>query len=92
MARLTAFDYHNQSGKIFWADSQTKTIYSAFENGSSVVKVITSGIDMVEAIAIDWIGENFYWTDYVLQHIEVAKLDGSRRKVFMNVSEIIVLF
>jgi low density lipoprotein-related protein 2 len=86
MQRLSALDFHNQSGRIYWADTESKVIYSAYENGSNIVRIITSGIDMVESIAVDWIGENLYWTDYVLQHIEVSKLDGSRRRIFMNVN------
>jgi low density lipoprotein-related protein 2 len=86
MQRLSGLDFHNQTGRIYWADTESKVIYSAYENGSNIVRIITSGIDMVESIAVDWIGENLYWTDYVLQHIEVSKLDGSRRKIFMNVS------
>ena len=87
MQRLAALDFHNRTGRIFWADSESKAIYSSFENGSNVIKIVSSGIDMVEAIAIDWIADNMYWTDYVLQHIEVSKLDGSRRKIFMNVRD-----
>jgi hypothetical protein len=88
MRRLTAFDYHNRTGRIYWADRQIKTIFSAFENGSDVRRLVTSGIDTVEALAIDWIGENMYWTDYALEHIEVAKLDGTRRKILFNVTHL----
>ncbi len=28
-------------------------------------------MDMVEGIAVDWVGRNLYWTDYVLEVIEV---------------------
>ena len=92
MQRLSALDFHNQTGRIYWADVESKVIFSAYENGSNILRIITSGIDMVESIAVDWIGENLYWTDYVLQHIEVAKLDGSRRKIFMNVRTVILIF
>ena len=86
MRRVTAIDYHYKSGRIFWADVQLKAIFSSNENGTNIDKIISSGVDVVESIAVDWIGENIYWTDYTLEHIEVAKLDGSRRKIFMNIN------
>jgi low density lipoprotein-related protein 2 len=84
MRRLTAFDYHNKTNRIYWADRYTKSIYSAFENGTDLTKIVGSGVSLVESIAVDWIGENIYWADYVMQHIEVSKLDGKRRKILLN--------
>lgn len=51
------------------------------------MKIIGSGITIVEALAVDWIGLNLYWADYVMQHIEVSKLDGKRRKILFNVNK-----
>jgi low density lipoprotein-related protein 2 len=86
MRRLTAFDYNNKTGRIYWADRATQAIYSASENGTNIIKIVSSGLGLVESIAIDWIGQNIYWTDYIMQHIQVAKLDGTRRKILFNVS------
>ena len=86
MRGLTAFDFNNRTERIFWADKVTKSIYSSYENGSNTLRIVSSGVTLVEAIAVDWIGENIYWADYGLQHIEVAKADGSRRKILFNVS------
>ena len=86
MRRLSAFDYHNRSERIFWADRDLKGIFSALENGTDVVKIVSSGLGQVESLAIDWIGQNIYWADYALQHIEVSKLDGKRRMILFNVS------
>ena len=33
---------------------------------------------------MDWVGRNLYWTDYVLETIEVSKLDGSHRAVLVS--------
>ena len=85
MSFLTAVEVHNKTGRIFWSDRVSKAIYSADENGTNVVKVVGSGVSVVEAIAIDWIGENLYWTDYVMEHIEVSRLDGKRRRILLNV-------
>ena len=41
-------------------------------------------MNIVEDIAVDWIGENLYWTDFSFQTVEVAKLDGSFRAVLAS--------
>jgi low density lipoprotein-related protein 2 len=86
MRRLTAFDFHNKTNRIYWADKYTKSIYSAYENGTDLIKIIGSGLNLVESIAIDWIGENIYWADYLMQHIEVSKLTGKNRKILFNIN------
>jgi low density lipoprotein-related protein 2 len=87
MRRLTAFDFHNRTGRIYWADRELKSIYSSFETGTDVRQIVSSGIGLVESLAVDWIGQNLYWADYILQHIEVSKLDGKRRTILFNVSK-----
>ena len=92
MRLITAFDFHNQTGRIYWARWRTKAIYSSFENGSDVVKIVSSGVSIIETMAVDWIGQNIYWVDYIMQHIEVSKLDGKRRRILFNVCFIFIKF
>lgn len=33
---------------------------------------------------MDWVGRNLYWTDYILETIEVSKLDGTHRTVLIS--------
>lgn len=37
-----------------------------------------------ESIAVDWVGRNLYWTDSVMENIEVSTLDGRFRKVLLS--------
>lgn len=39
---------------------------------------------VTESLAVDWVGRNLYWTDFVLETIEVSKLDGSHRTVLVS--------
>lgn len=36
--------------------------------------------DMAVGIAVDWSGQNLYWTDAAAQRLEVSRLDGSSRR------------
>ena len=42
------------------------------------------GINVVENLAVDWIAGNLYWNDYVLETIEVARLDGSYKTILFS--------
>ena len=35
-------------------------------------------------LAIDWIARNIYWTESELDRIEVARIDGSSRKIIIS--------
>ena len=48
-----------------------------------LLQVITSGVDVTEAIAIDWVGRNMYWTDHALETIEVASLAADRHRTVL---------
>lgn len=39
---------------------------------------------MTESLAVDWVGRNLYWTDYILETVEVSKLDGTHRTVLVS--------
>jgi len=86
MNYVTAFDFHNRTGRVYWADRGSHAIWSCLENGTGLVKVISSGVSMVEALAVDWVSQNLYWTDYVMEHVAVSRLDGSRRKILFSVN------
>ena len=42
------------------------------------------GLKSPEGVAIDWVGKNMYWTDSVLDRIEVSRLDGTNRKMLFD--------
>ncbi len=42
------------------------------------------GLSSPEGIAVDHLSRNMYWTDSGFDHIEVAKLDGSNRKLLFD--------
>jgi len=46
--------------------------------------VVDTEIDRPDGVAIDWVARNIYWTDTGTDHIEVARLNGSYRKVLIS--------
>lgn len=47
-------------------------------------QIFDSGVTVTESLAVDWVGRNLYWTDYVLETIEVSRLDGTHRTVLVS--------
>lgn len=77
----TASNMH--TGTIFWSDMKLKKI-SRLDRGSEPQNIITTGLDLVEGLAYDWVGGNIYWLDSKLNTIEVAKEDGTMRTTLMS--------
>ena len=50
--------------------------------------IIRDDLGKVDGIAVEWESGLIYWTDYIYERIEVAKLNGSSRKtlVFNNLT------
>uniref|UniRef100_A0A3P8V9P1 Low density lipoprotein receptor-related protein 2b n=1 Tax=Cynoglossus semilaevis TaxID=244447 RepID=A0A3P8V9P1_CYNSE len=72
------------TSKIYWADASQKKIWSANQNGTDKVQVFSTGLMAPESIAVDWVGRNLYWTDSVMENIEVSTLDGQFRKILLS--------
>ena len=49
-----------------------------------ITQIVATGIDVVEDIAVDWVGQNLYWTDYGMETIEVVNLSGENRMVLFS--------
>lgn len=41
-------------------------------------------VDHPDGIAVDWVARNIYWTDTGTDRIEVARLNGTSRKVLIS--------
>lgn len=48
-------------------------------------KVIASeNLDVIEGLAYNWMSHQIFWVDAGHRRIEVARVDGSHRKVLIN--------
>lgn len=77
----TASNMH--TGTIFWSDMKLKKI-SRLDRGSEPQEIVTTGLDLVEGLAYDWVAKNIYWLDSKLNTIEVSSENGSNRLVLVR--------
>ncbi|KAF7665083.1 hypothetical protein LDENG_00154680 [Lucifuga dentata] len=88
LKNTVAVDLDIPNNMIFWSDLSFKKIYSSkldmAGNSSYRNVVLNTDLEAPEAIAVDWIHGNIYWTDSVKMTISVATTDGSKRKTLIN--------
>lgn len=97
--RIEAIDYNPQSQMVFWADSYDKAIkrsYMINANDGEVKMGYAQDLNMKgnakpTAIAVDWIGDNLYWTETDRANskpkgrVMVARTDGRYRRAVVTV-------
>ena len=76
LGRPVALDYHRKTQHIYFSDVMRHTISRRTVSGTEIETVI-GGVLNCEGIAIDWYGDNIYWTDEGLKTISVARLDNT---------------
>uniref|UniRef100_A0A2C9KAN0 EGF-like domain-containing protein n=1 Tax=Biomphalaria glabrata TaxID=6526 RepID=A0A2C9KAN0_BIOGL len=81
---LTAIDIDVNRSQIYFSDTVLKKIFRTSIDGTNLTEIVATGIDVVEDIAVDWIGKNLYWTDYGMETIEVVNLAGENRMVLFS--------
>uniref|UniRef100_A0A672JCA6 Low density lipoprotein receptor-related protein 2b n=1 Tax=Salarias fasciatus TaxID=181472 RepID=A0A672JCA6_SALFA len=80
---IVSVDFDRATSKIYWADASQKKIWRSYGNGTEKQELLSGGVTP-ESIAVDWVGRNLYWTDSILENIEVSTLDGGFRKVLLS--------
>ncbi|XP_015265029.1 PREDICTED: prolow-density lipoprotein receptor-related protein 1 [Gekko japonicus] len=58
-----ALDFHAETGFIYFADTTSYLIGRQKIDGTDRETILKDGIHNVEGIAVDWMGNNLYWTD-----------------------------
>uniref|UniRef100_A0A7M4FXS6 LDL receptor related protein 1 n=1 Tax=Crocodylus porosus TaxID=8502 RepID=A0A7M4FXS6_CROPO len=71
-----ALDFHGENGFIYFADTTSYLIGRQKIDGTERETILKDGIHNVEGIAVDWMGNNLYWTDDgPKKTISVARLE-----------------
>ncbi|XP_016109653.1 low-density lipoprotein receptor-related protein 1B-like [Sinocyclocheilus grahami] len=77
-------DFHAGNDTVYWTDMGLNRISRAKRDQTWREDIVTTGINRVEGIAVDWIAGNLYWTDHGLNLIEIARLNGLYRSVVIS--------
>uniref|UniRef100_A0A803TQP0 LDL receptor related protein 1B n=1 Tax=Anolis carolinensis TaxID=28377 RepID=A0A803TQP0_ANOCA len=71
-----ALDFHSETNYIYFADTTSFLIGRQKIDGSERETILKDDLDNVEGIAVDWIGNNLFWTnDGNRKTINVARLE-----------------
>ena len=68
---------------LFWIDGTRGCVYRASREGSAR-KVVVSHLQSPARMAVDWVAKNLYWTDNMLDVIEMADIEGRHRYVVIS--------
>ncbi|XP_067949896.1 low-density lipoprotein receptor-related protein 2-like [Watersipora subatra] len=79
----TYMNVHIPRNKIFYYDSIQQTIDSLNIDGSEREVIVNHTLSGVRGIAVDWIADKLYWTDWSLEEIIVSELNGTNRRTFI---------
>lgn len=79
---VVALASNTHTDVLYWYDMKAKKIFRKPLDGIPEV-VISSGADLIEGLALDWVANNLYWVDSRLNTIEVARENGSNRMVLL---------
>lgn len=80
LMNVVAIDYDVYDQKMYFCDVTAKTIFRSTFGSNEKEPVIRHDSHGLEGIAIDWIGRKLYWLDRHSKNLDVAELDGTKRK------------
>lgn len=69
---------------IYWSDTTAWTINRMNLTSGEIKVIVRHNVGEVYSLAVEWESGLIYWTDYIYERIEVAKLDGSSRKTLVT--------
>ncbi|XP_019628305.1 PREDICTED: uncharacterized protein LOC109472881 isoform X1 [Branchiostoma belcheri] len=86
MRSVIGVAFHWQKQMLFCTDVQSNAISRTYLNDTRQSELIVDqNLVTPESLAVDWIGDNLFWTDTGRRVIEMSKLDGSHRRTFLSV-------
>lgn len=84
LSHVTPIDVDMATRTVYWSD-KTKHVINRTNLVNGVSEMLIGGENgLYEGIAIEWISRLIYWTDKNHKTIEVARLDGSSRRVLVS--------
>ena len=84
LQRAVALDVHVSERTFYWSDINQRVIKRMNMSSDVIEDIITEHLGIVDGLAVEWESCLIYWTDYMYGRIEVASLDGSKRKLLFT--------
>ena len=84
LQRAVALDVHVSERTFYWSDINQHVIKRMNMSSDVIEDVITDDLGSVGGLAVEWESRLIYWTDSMYNRIEVASLDGSKRKLLFT--------
>lgn len=84
LQRAVALEVHVRERTFYWSDINLHVIKRMNMSSGIVEDIVTGDLGSVEGLAVEWEGNLLYWTDYTYSRIEVASVDGSKRKLLFK--------
>lgn len=87
---ISTFDFDAPHDFIYYSDNEKGEILRIKKDGSSRQTILssldfdTSNSDWLGGIAVDWIAQNIYWSDQKRGLIEVARYNGTFRRIIIS--------
>nr|XP_023699926.1 low-density lipoprotein receptor-related protein 8-like [Paramormyrops kingsleyae] len=70
---------------LYWAESKTASIYMiSLDESSGKPHLVLSDLGEVMGLAVDWLHSLLYWTDALVGSVNVAPLNGDRRRLLIG--------
>ena len=69
---------------VYWSDNKLHAILRKNLSSGHIDYVVTENLGEVYGLAVEWGSGLLYWTDYLYERIEVARLNGSLRKTLIE--------
>ena len=79
-----AIDIDVRNRMVYWSDISAWTINRLNVTSGEVKIILKDNIGEVYAIAVEWEIGLIYWTDFMYERVEVAKVDGTARKTLVT--------
>ncbi|RZF33205.1 hypothetical protein LSTR_LSTR009750 [Laodelphax striatellus] len=78
-------EFHWNKSLIYYVDTELGAIRSVqMWDLNDVQTVVESNTKTLDGIAVDWLADNIYFTDTARRVLEVARLNGTSRKVIIS--------
>ncbi|XP_034246865.1 LOW QUALITY PROTEIN: low-density lipoprotein receptor-related protein 4 [Thrips palmi] len=82
--KAVAVDFHWEQQLVVYADIRAGHINTVSMHKWYYPTTIVKNVSEPTSVAVDWLSDNLYWTDAKRRSIEVARMDGTMRKLLVT--------